>query len=110
MGRVSAFLTGIVLEDPVHLPAKVLNRFPVQGINGFFPFSSAGDDSGFGQNLHIVGQGGLGNLEAFQQQTATHFPAGKQINDLDPLGIGEGFESLGDSGVLTVHIITSLSG
>ena len=100
----------VVPLDLIDMLTDVLQRFHVQGVQGPLAFPPAGDDSGFRQHLHIVGQSGLGDFKTFQQYAAAHFPAGKQIDNPDPFGIGQSFEYFGVVSVLLVHALTSSSG
>ena len=90
-GDFSAF-TGVVPLDLIDMPADILQGFHVQGVQGPLAFPPAGDDSGFRQHLHIVGQSGLGDFKTFQQYAAAHFPAGKHIHDPKSLRVGNGFQ------------------
>jgi hypothetical protein len=70
-------------------------RFPVQGIVDPFAFFPAGDQPCVTQDLHMMGKGGLGQMEIFQQHAGAPLSALEQFQDVEPVFIGQGLEQTG---------------
>jgi hypothetical protein len=69
--------------------------FPVQGIVDPFAFFPASDQPCVAQDLHMMGKGGLGQMEIFQQHAGAPLSALEQFQDVEPVFIAQGLEQTG---------------
>lgn len=77
--------------ERVNKTAKGQQGIAVQGIIGVLPLFPALDQGTFRQHLHMVGQGGLGNLKMFQQIAGAQFPLSQKLDNLHPMTVTQGF-------------------
>ena len=73
---------------------------------GPFSYFPPPDDAGFAENLHVVGQCGLGHSGAFDEFAGALLSLLQQFQDLLPPFIAEGFEYLCPLFIDSFHGIT----
>jgi hypothetical protein len=71
---------------------------PVQGIVDPFAFFPTGDQPRVAQDFHMVGKGGLGQMEIFQQHAGAPFSSLEKFQDVETVFIGQGLELSGCMG------------
>jgi hypothetical protein len=67
----------------------------------------AADDPGIAENLHVVGQGGLADIQRIQQLAGTLFAVTEQLQNLYPIFIAQSLEDVGHLSVCAFHDSTS---
>ena len=60
-----------------------------------FALLTTDDDAGIAEDLHVMGQGGLADLQRIQQLAGAFFAALQQPQDLQPVFIAQGLEHPG---------------
>ena len=77
-----------LLDEPGELPAFGL----IQGVVHPSAFFSAVDQTGLTEYFHVVGQGGLGEMEIFQKHAGASFALLKQFDNAKAAFIGDGLQ------------------
>ena len=77
-----------ILNEPGELPTIGL----VQGVIHPSAFFSAVNQTGLTEYFHVVGQGGLGEMEIFQKHAGASFALLKQFDNAKAAFIGDGLQ------------------
>ena len=72
------------------------------------PLFPTADDSGIAEDSHMVGQGGLTDVQCIQQLTGALFAVVEQFQNLDPVFIPQRFEYISHLSVCAFHGFTSI--
>ena len=88
----------LFLEQILEPRPQIMGSFPVQGIVDPFSFFPAGDQPRVAQDFHMVGKGGLGQMEIFQQHAGAPFSSLEKFQDMQSVFVAQGFELSGCMG------------
>lgn len=69
--------------------------FRANPVVGPLSFGAAGHDPRVAQNTHMVGEGGLADVQLLQQGAGTFFSGAEKLQNLQPVFIAKGLENPG---------------
>ena len=84
----------LLREDVMEPPLKLREALTVQGVENILSLPPVIDNTGLNEDLHVVGEGGLGDVERLQDLAGAQLPAGEHIHDAQALGIRDRLEHL----------------
>lgn len=88
----------LFLEQLLEQGLQFSGSLMVQGIVDPFAFFPAGDKACVAQDFHMVGKGGLGQMEIFQQHAGAPFSSLEKFQDMQSVFVAQGLELSGCMG------------
>ncbi len=96
LGQEIPHVNQVIVEDLLRFIQELKNGGIPHGIEDTLSFFPTFDDVALAQDGQLLGKGTLLNPQPGTQLIDAHLALSQSVENLDPQGMGKGFEELGD--------------